>query len=47
MAVTMKDAVFGDIASCCSRNNRRLVGKYPLHRQGDKNQRARSVSGNY
>jgi hypothetical protein len=47
MAVTMKNAVFWDVAPCGSCNNRRFGGTYRHHHQGDKNQGDRNnVSGN-
>jgi hypothetical protein len=39
-AVTMKNAVFWDVAPCRSRVNRRFGGTYRLHLQGIRNPRA-------
>jgi hypothetical protein len=36
MVVTMKNAVFWDVALCRSCENRRFGGKYHLHLQGRK-----------
>jgi hypothetical protein len=44
--VAMQNAVFWDVTPCGSRENRRLGGMYHLHHHGDKNRRARNVSGN-
>jgi hypothetical protein len=43
-AVTMKNAIFWDVTPCSSCKNRRLVGTYCLHHQGEKNQQARTLS---
>jgi hypothetical protein len=46
MAVTMKKAVFWDVAPCRSRVNRRFGGTYRLHLQGRKiHERGTSVTG--
>jgi hypothetical protein len=47
MMVTMKNAIFWDVTLCASCKNRCFRGTYCLHHQGDKNRRARKVSGNY
>jgi hypothetical protein len=45
--VTMKNAIFWDVAPCGSYKNRHLMGTYRLHRQNDTNRRARNnVSSN-
>jgi hypothetical protein len=41
-AVTMKNAVFWNVTSCGSCKNRRFLGTYRLHYQGDKNGRTRN-----
>jgi hypothetical protein len=43
----MKNAVFWDMTPCGSYKNRRFVGTYRLHHQGEENRRARNdVSNN-
>jgi hypothetical protein len=45
--VTMKNAIFLDVAPCESSQNRRFEGTYHLHFQGGKNERAtNSVNSN-
>jgi hypothetical protein len=44
-AVTMKTAVFWDVAPCGFCKNRRFGGSYRLPHQGGKNQRARNNVG--
>jgi hypothetical protein len=41
MAVTMKNVVFWYVTPCASCKNRCFGGNYSLHRQGDKNRRAK------
>jgi hypothetical protein len=46
-SLDITNVIFCDVTLCGSRKNRRFGGKYPLHHQGDKNQRARNnVSSN-
>jgi hypothetical protein len=40
MAMTMKNAVFWDVAPCDSCKNRVFGGTYRLHHQGERNQLA-------
>jgi hypothetical protein len=40
MAVTMKSVVLWNAGPCVSCKNRRLIGTYRFHHQGDKNRRA-------
>jgi hypothetical protein len=42
----MKNDIFLDVTPCGCCKNRRFRGTYRLHRQNDKNQRARNVSSN-
>jgi hypothetical protein len=45
--VLVKNVVSRDVTPCGSRKNLRFAGKYRLHHQGEKNQRARNnVTGN-
>jgi hypothetical protein len=42
--VSVLDAIFWDVTPLGSCKNQRFGGKYRLHRQGRKNQRAKNVS---
>jgi hypothetical protein len=46
-AVTMKNAVFWDVAPYGSYKNRRFGGTYRLHLKGEKNQQPRNNVGSY
>jgi hypothetical protein len=43
----MKNAAFWNVKPCGSYKNRGFRGAYRLHHQGEKNQWARNVSGNW
>jgi hypothetical protein len=45
LIIFLKNAVFWDVTPCGSCKNRRFGGTYYLHHYGEKNQRARNVSG--
>jgi hypothetical protein len=43
----MENVVFWDMTPCGSCENRSVGGKYPLHHEGEKNQRAKNNGSSY